>query len=415
MVEHPSTEGDLVDLVKRAEAAGRTVKVVGTGHSFTDIACTTGSQVVLDRYNRVLSVDRDARTVTVQAGITIAHLSKALAGEGLALENLGDIAYQTISGAISTSTHGTGVTLGGIATQVVGLDVVTADGTVRTCSRAEDPALFDAARVGLGALGMLSTVTIQCQPAFNLHAVEEPMKLDHVLEHLDEYVNGNEHFEFFYVPHTRSVLTKRNNRTNAPVGGMPRWRELYEKVLIDNVGFGFAQRMGRVRPQWYRPIMRRLPSTGRSEYVKPSYSTFASPRFVHFYEMEYSVPRAACAELLREVKAWIDASGEQITFPIEVRFTAGDDMWLSTAHGRESCYIAVHVYQGRPYERYFRAVEAIMDGVGGRPHWGKLHFQTADTLRPRYEHWDDFQAVRRRVDPAGRFANAYTERVLGPT
>jgi FAD-linked oxidoreductase len=388
--------------------------VVGSGHSFTDAACTDGSLVMLDRYARVLSVDHASRRATVQAGITIADLNRSLAAEGLALENLGDIAYQTIAGAVSTSTHGTGVKLGGIAQQIVALELVTADGSVRSCSRNEDPDLFDAARVGVGALGILSTVTLQCVPAFRLHALEEPMKLDHVLECLDEYVDGNEHFEFFYVPHTRSVLTKRNNRTDAPVDGMPRWRELYEKVLIDNVGFGFAQRVGRVRPQWYRPIMRRLPSTGRSDYVKPSHSTFASPRFVHFYEMEYSVPRSACADLLREVKAWIDASGEQITFPIEVRFTAGDDVWLSTAQGRESCYIAVHVYRGRPYERYFRAVESIMDQVDGRPHWGKLHFQTAETLRPRYERWDDWQAVRHRVDPDGRFANAYTDRVFGP-
>src|SRR5581483_1981270 len=156
------------------------------------------------------------------------------------------------------------------------------------------------------------------------------------------------------------------------------------------------------------------PSTGRIHYVKPSTSTSASPRLVHSYELKYSVPGETCADLLREVKAWIDGSGEQITLPIEVRFTAGDDVSLSTAHGRESCYLAVHVYRGRPYERYFRAVESIMDSVRGRPHWGKLHFQTADTLRPRYERWDDWQAVRRRVDPDGRFANAYTDRVFGP-
>jgi L-gulonolactone oxidase len=234
-----------------------------------------------------------------------------------------------------------------------------------------------------------------------------------VLEHLDEHVDGNDHFEFFYVPHTRWCLTKRNNRTDAPVGGMPRWREIYEKVLIDNVGFGLAQRIGRFRPLWYRRVAKAMPSTGRSEYVKPSHTTFASQRFVHFYEMEYSVPRAEGANVLRAVKDYIDGSGLQITFPIEVRFTAADDIWLSTASGRESCYVAVHVYQGTPHEQYFRAVEAIMDTVGGRPHWGKMHYQTAATLAPRYVCWDDFQSVRRRVDPEGRFANAYTDRVLG--
>jgi L-gulonolactone oxidase len=414
LVEHPRTEGELADLVKRAAAAGRTVKPVGAGHSFTDIACTDGTQVRLDEYDRVLDVNTARRVVTVEAGITIARLSERLAAEGLAMPNLGDIAYQTISGAISTATHGTGAGLGGIATQVRGLTLVTGDGSVLACGPDAEPDAFAAARVGLGALGLLSTVTLECVPAFNLHAVEEAVRLDEVLERLDELVDGNDHFEFFYVPHTRWALTKRNNRTDAPVGGLSRWRELYTKVVIDNIGFGFAQRVGRFRPAWYRPVAKRLPSAGRMEYVKPSHLTFASPRLVHFYEMEYAVPRAEGANVVRAVRDWIDASGLQITFPIEVRFTAADDIWLSTASGRDSCYVAVHVYRGTPYEQYFRAVESIMDAVGGRPHWGKLHFQSAATLRPRYPHWDDFQAVRRRLDPEGRFANSYTDRVLGP-
>jgi L-gulonolactone oxidase len=406
-VEHPASEPELCAVVKRA----RRVKAIGSGHSFTDIGLAPDVQVQLDRYARVLDVDRTR--VTVESGITIAALSKQLAAHGLAMPNLGDIAYQTISGAISTATHGTGAKLGGIATQVRALSLVTGDGSVLACSAEEEPDVFAAARVGLGALGLLSTITLQCVPAFNLHAVEEPMRLDRVLDELDGLVDGNDHFEFFYVPHTGWTLTKRNNRTTDPVGGYPRWRELYEKVLLENVGFGIAQWVGRLRPQWYRRVAHAIPSAGRSDYVKPSHLTFASPRLVHFYEMEYSVPRAAGADALRAVREWIDGSGLQITFPIEVRFTAADDVWLSTASGRESCYIAVHVFRGRPYEQYFRAVEAIMNEHGGRPHWGKLHFQTAETLAPRYEHWDDFQAVRKRLDPDGRFANGYTDRVLG--
>lgn len=407
-IEHPASEAELSDVVKRAPR----VKAIGSGHSFTDIGVAPGVQVQLDRYARVLSVD--GALVTVESGITIAELSRQLAARGLAMPNLGDIAYQTISGAISTATHGTGARLGGIATQVRALSLVTADGSVLACSADHEPDVFAAARVSLGALGVISTITLECVPAFNLHAVEEPMRLDAVFEGLDELVDGNDHFEFFYVPHTGWTLTKRNNRTDAPVGGYPRWRELYEKVLLENVGFGFAQWVGRVRPQWYRRVAHAIPSAGRSDYVKPSHLTFASPRLVRFYEMEYAIPRANGADALRAVREWIDASGLQITFPIEVRFTAGDDIWLSTANGRETCYIAVHVYRGTDYERYFRAVEAIMNTSGGRPHWGKLHFQTAETLAPRYEHWSDFQAVRRRLDPDGRFANRYTDRVLGP-
>ncbi|MDQ3758313.1 MAG: FAD-binding protein, partial [Actinomycetota bacterium] len=386
------------------------VKVVGSGHSFTDIAVTPADavQVVLDRCASVLSIDRAARRVTVEAGITIAALNRVLAAEGLALPNLGDIAYQTISGAVSTATHGTGVRLGGLATQVVGLELVAADGSV-----VSDAEALAVGRVGLGALGVLSTVTLQCVPAFRLHAVEEPMRLPGLLDRLDELVEGNDHFEFFYVPHTDWALTKRNNRTDAPVGGMPRWRWARDKVLMENVAFGAVCRLGRMRPAWIPKLNTALPSSGRVEYVKPSHDVFASPRWVRFTEMEYSVPRSAAADVLRRVRSYIDSSGLRISFPIEVRFTAGDDIPLSTAYGGERCYIAVHVFKGMPWEQYFRGVEAIMRSVGGRPHWGKMHYRTAEDLEPAYPEWQRFQALRKRLDPDGVFSNPYLERVLG--
>jgi L-gulonolactone oxidase len=416
-VERPGTEDDLAAVVRRAAAQGRTVKAVGAGHSFTDIACTDGVQVRLDRYNRLLSADSLTGLVTVQSGITLGELNRRLWDLGLALPNLGDIAYQSIAGAVSTSTHGTGVRLGGLATQIAGLTLVDGGGEVRVASPAVDPDLFNAARVGLGAVGLLSTVTLQTVPAFNLHAVEEPMRVDAVLSSLDEHVEGNDHFEFYWVPHTRWALTKRNNRADAPPGGRSRLRELYERIVLENLAFGLACRVSRWRPELTPRAVRAVPSSGRTEYVGRSYRVFTSPRFVHFYEMEYSIPRAAAVEALERLMAFVKDERLLLSFPVEVRFAAADDIWLSTAHGppdAERCYIAVHVYRGMPYEQYFRGVEEIMDSLGGRPHWGKLHFQTAASLAPKYERWADFQAVRRRVDPDGRFANAYLDRVLGP-
>jgi L-gulonolactone oxidase len=412
-VDHPGDEGELAAAVKAAAAAGQTVKAVGSGHSFTDVACTYGRRLELDRYGEVLSVDRERLQVTVQAGCTIRSLNGRLAQLGWALPNLGDIEYQTISGAISTATHGTGIKLGGLATQVVGLELVTGDGSVLRCSAEDEPEVFACARVGLGALGVLSTVTLQCVPAFNLHAVEEPLRLDHVLENLDSYVEDNDHFEFYYVPHTGWTLTKRNNRTDAPVGGMPRWKEVRDKVLFENIAFGAVCRVGRRLPSLIPRLAHLAPSGGRLDYVKPSHRTFVTPRFVHFVEMEYSIPRAALPDALRAVRAFIDRSGMMISFPIEVRFVAPDDIPLSTAYGEQRGYIAVHRYVGEPFEQYFRGVEAIMDPLGGRPHWGKMHYQTAATLAPRYPEWDRFAAVRRRTDPDGRFRNAYLDRVLG--
>lgn len=413
-VEQPASDVDLSRLVKAAAANGETVKVVGAGHSFTDIACTNGVQVRLDGYDRILAVDRDTNQVKVQAGITIADLNRRLQDLGLALENLGDIAYQTISGAISTATHGTGRKLGGIATQVVALELITADGSVVSCSPTEEPEVFQAARVGLGALGVISTVTLQCVPAFNLRAVEKAMYVDRLLDEIDSYVDGNEHFEFFWVPHTSYAITKRNNRTDEPATGRGRWREVRDKVLFENVAFGLACRVGRRWPRLVPKVATAVPGSGKIDYVDLSWKIFASPRWVRFAEMEYAVPRAEATNVLHRLMQLIDDTGLLVSFPVEVRFTAADDIWLSTANGRETCYIAIHMFQGVPYEQYFRGFEAIVDEVGGRPHWGKLHYQTAATLRPRYEHWDDFIAVRNRLDPDGRFANAYLDRVLGP-
>ena len=412
-VEHPATEAELAAIVMDAAAAGERVKVVGAGHSFTGIALTDGRLVQLDRYRRVLSHDATAGTVTVQSGIPLSQLNEDLHARGLAMPNLGDIAYQSIAGAISTATHGTGAKFGGIATQVAGMRIIAGDGSIVECSAEREPEVFHAARVGLGALGVISTVTLQCVPAFNLRAVEAPARVDELLASLDEHVANNDHFEFFWVPHTSWALTKWNERTQDPEQPRPRFQAFRDDIVMSNVAFGALNRIGRLRPSLIPRLSRMIPSSGRVEYVDRSHRVFASPRLVRFYEMEYAIPAAVCAEALNRVRAFVKQSGLMISFPVEVRFTAADDIPLSTAYGRDSAYIAVHVYQGMQYQQYFEAVEDIMDDYGGRPHWGKLHFQTSETLAPRYPEWDRFQAVRRRLDPAGVFSNAYLDRVLG--
>jgi FAD-linked oxidoreductase len=413
-IEYPSSEQGLIRIVKQAAASGQRVKVVGTGHSFAGIALTDGRLVKLDNYSRVLSVDREKRIATVQAGITIARLNEELDKHGLALENLGDINYQTISGAISTATHGTGIALGGLATQVSGLRLIAGDGSIVDCSEDKEPEVFAAARVGLGAIGIISTVTLRCVKAFNLRVVEMPERVDLVLERLDENIRENDHFEFFWVPNTGWALTKRNQRTDEELAPRSRWQEFRDDILVSNVAFAALCRIGRLRPSLVPRVAKALPNSGRTEYIDKSYRVFSSPRLVRFYEMEYGVPLEAGIEAFNRVRGYLKQSGLIPIFPVEVRFTAGDDISLSTASGRASCYIAVHVFEGMQYQQYFEAVEHIMNDYGGRPHWGKLHFQTAETLAPRYAEWDAFQAVRARLDPDGRFSNPYLDRVLGP-
>jgi L-gulonolactone oxidase len=274
--------------------------------------------------------------------------------------------------------------------------------------------VFAAARVGVGALGLISTVTLATVPAFDLHVVEEPLRLDAVLEALDDHVGGADHFEFYWVPHTGWALTKTNNRTERARLPRPRWRAFRDDVLLSNVAFGAVCRLGRLRPSAIPRLARALPGTGRIEYVDRSDRVFASPRYVRFTEMEYAVPREAAVQVVRELRDMVKRSGLMISFPVEVRFVAADDIPLSPSSGRDTCYVAVHMYQGMENHQYFSAVEDIMRAVGGRPHWGKLHFQTAETLAPRYPRWAEAQTVRRRLDPEGTFANTYTDRVLGP-
>jgi L-gulono-1,4-lactone dehydrogenase len=414
-VEIPGSIEEISEALVRAAACERRVRVAASGHSFSDITLTDGAQLRLDRLTRVLDVDRSSGLVRVQAGITIRELNARLAEHGLALENLGDIDVQSIAGAISTATHGTGARLRNISAQVAELTLVLADGSTLQCSRDRDPELFCAARVGLGALGVIAEVTLRCVPAFTLRGVDAPAPLEETLVRFEELVLGNDHFEFFVFPHADVALTRTNNRTDQPPRPRGQASAYANDVLLTNHAFELICRAGRRFPRRI-PALNRLVTrlAGASTRVDRSDRIFASPRLVRFTEMEYALPREHTPEAVRRVLAMIEQRGFAVPFPIEVRTVAADDALLSIAAGRDSGFVAVHMYRGMAWQPYFRAVEAIMDELDGRPHWGKRHFQTAATLRPRYPDWDRFQAVRARLDPDGRFANAWTERVLGP-
>lgn len=403
------------ETVVRALGDDRRVKVIGSGHSFT--ATAVANDVLVDLremkgVGRVERIDDSVGEVEVEGGVTIADLNDGLARQGWALANLGDIAYQSISGAISTSTHGTGAGLTGIAGQVVGISLIDGTGAERRLTAADGSA-FRAAVVGVGSLGIITSVRLRVVPAFVLTAVETPMRLDTLLSSLDEHVSTNDHFEFFWIPHTGWAITKRNNRTDDPAVPMPRMREWWQKSFLENTAFGMVCRVGRAVPSLVPRLATALPSSGQVSYSNASHKVFASARRVRFIEMEYAIPRAACAEALSRVRAMIDKKGFRISFPVEVRFTAPDDILLSTAHGRETAYIAVHMFKGTPFEEYFREVEAIMRDYGGRPHWGKMHFLGAKDLAPLYPEWGKFLDVRRCFDPHGVFVNDYVSRIFG--
>ena len=412
-IEKPRSDEELLATVVSARERGETVKVVGSGHSFTSIALTQGRLVSLENMSGIVGVDTDAQRVTVKAGTTLADLNVLLDQHGLALANLGDITYQTVAGAVSTGTHGTGRHLTGLAGQITGMRIINGLGQITDTDETQNTEILRLGRVGLGALGAITQVTLQAVPAFRLRAVETPMRVDQLLEEIDTHVDTNDHFEFFWVPHTGWALTKRNNRTEDDVSPQPVVRHWIDKVLIENYAFGAVCAVGRMRPKLIPRLSKALPSSGGREYVDTSYKVFASTRLVKFYEMEYSIPRSHVVDALNEVRSMVDSNGHLLNFPVEVRFTKADDMALSTSYGRDSAYIAVHIYKGMDYQPYFRDVEAIMRTHEGRPHWGKLHFRTAPDLAPAYPLFDEFLQLRKRLDPNRVFANEYTDRVLG--
>jgi L-gulono-1,4-lactone dehydrogenase len=409
-VVRPRSTEEVAAAVRRAAEAGRVVRVAGAGHSFTDAVLTDAVLLSLDAMDRVVWADPGGRRVRVQAGIRLRALSEALAGYGLGLENMGDVDAQSIAGATATGTHGSGVELRNLSAAIEAVQLVAGDGSVHEIDGGD--ALL-AARVSIGALGVITELTLRCVPAYVMRGVDAPAPLDDVLDRLDELAEGARHFEFYAFPHSDTVLTRTNEVVTAPArppGPARRWAE---DVLFNNHALRVGCELAKRRPDWIPSISRTITGT-LTERVRVDRSDriFVSPRYVRFTEMEQAFPRASARDALSAIMTAIRKF--PVVFPVELRFVAPDDALLSPAGGRETAYIAVHNFVGMPWEPYFRAAAAIGAEHGARPHWGKRHFHTAETLAPLYPGWERFQAVRRELDPGGRFTNEYVRRVLGP-
>lgn len=413
----PATVAELQALVADAAASGRKVKPIGAGHSFSGIGVPSDIQVRLSQLRGVVTADATASTVTLAAGTHLHEIPALLAPLGLAMANLGDVDRQTIAGATSTGTHGTGAAFGGISTQIAGMTLINGRGE-EVHVGADDPDL-PATALGLGALGILTDITLRCVPAFHLEAVEAPGRFDEVLAGWGETIAAIDHYEFYWFPHTDCCLTKTNTRlpTTVPVSGPSSVRRYIDDELLSNKLFGLMCAIGRRVPAAV-PTINQLSGRALSArtIVDSSTNVFISSREVRFREMEYAIPVEAVPDALREVRAMIDKRRYRVSFPIEVRAAAADDLMVSTAAGRESGYIAVHRYaKDDPADSaaYFSDVEAIMTAHAGRPHWGKMHTRDAEYLRTVYPRFDEFVAVRDRFDPDRVFANDYLDRVLG--
>jgi L-gulonolactone oxidase len=413
-VVRPRDRDALAAAVAAAAASGGKASVAGSGHSFTEAALTDGAMIDAGALSGVIAADRSSGLVRVGGGTVLADLNQELARLGLAMENLGDIDRQTIAGAISTGTHGTGAKLRNISAQVEAVELVCGDGSVRELDAGE-PALLRAARVGIGALGAISAVTLRCVPAFVLRRVDSPAPRGEVFDTFDERAAANDHFELFTFPYADSALVLERNRVEGGPRPRGRFAAYLNDIVLENWALEALSATGKALPRAIPRLSRlaaALASGGKT--TDRSDRVFASERRVRFTEMEYGVPREHGVEAARRVIEWVRSNRYPVFFPIEMRVAAGDDAPLSPSHQRDTAYIAVHQYRGMEWRPYFEAVEAIMDEYGGRPHWGKRHFQTAATLAPRYPAWAEFQAARDELDPGRAFTNEYAARVLGP-
>lgn len=409
----PATEAELAEQVAAWAQAGRRIRVAGSGHSFTPLAASDDVLLSLQGLRGLSDIDRLRNEVEVWAGTPLHELGRLLAQQGLAQENLGDIDAQTLPGAIATGTHGTGAALGSLSTQVSGFTLLAADGTLRQVAADSEPELFAAGRVSLGALGILTRIRLKLRPAYRLHLRVQRGTLDQCLAEAQAWADGHRNFEFFWFPGTPYTLLKFADETTAPVRPRSRWQRRLDEVLETGV-FGALSELARAVPA-FSPLVAQLAGrfVGTSDTVDAAHRIYPTARRVRFHEMEYALPRQNLVPALEAIRRQLGRARYRVFFPLECRFTAADDIWLSPAYRRDSAYIAVHMYRGMPFERYFRDLEAILREHQGRPHWGKWHSLAAAELAELYPRWAEFQALRQRLDPTGVFLNPYLCRLFG--
>lgn len=421
VIVRPENTDQVEQVLRDAAAQGLRVRPAGSGQSFSPLVPT--SDVLLDAtaLSGLSSIDTEKQQVTVFGGTTIQQICQILEDHGLALANMPDFTGQTIAGAIATGTHGTGLGQPSLSEQITEITLATPSGELITCSESSHPEMLRAARVHLGVLGVIVSVTIQCVSAFRLHCAEFREPLDRLVDSLAERMSGADHFEFFWMPgrstvHTRilSRLHRLPDTYTRPASPLSRaLRRADDAVLRTSLTSGLG-RLASVAPKTV-PGLNTLESMSKSSrrYTDVSYRVFTAPRAVRFVSTEYALPLENTAAAFSELKDLVDREGYTLSFPVLVRCSPPEQGYLSPSAGRYTGWISLRQYGKRPYEEFFRAAEHIFLNHGGRPHWGVIHTQTAETLKPMYSNWDDFLAVRSELDPHGLLLNDHTRLLLG--
>jgi FAD-linked oxidoreductase len=406
---------ELQTSVHHAAATATRIRVMGAGHSFTPLIETPSTLLRLDALKSIGSVN-DNGMIPVGAGIRLFELGPELRRRGRAQENLGDINAQSLAGAISTGTHGTGLGFGTVSTQAQWLRVLGASGEVKHWDRNENPDEFLAAATSLGSLGILVEVGLRTVPAYGLRVEQFAEDLTKALDVFVKRSREHRHHEFFWFPHTKTVLSKTGDALGE-VGRAPsRVARFVGDVLLENGVFELVNQAVRLLPQQAplacQALARLARFAGSKTLCGPSDLIFATERLSRFQEMEYALPLEKLSEAITRIEKFVSDNKIAVSFPVEVRSVQGDNLWLSPAYGRDSVFVAVHMHHALEYRKYFAGVEEIFSDLGGRPHWGKIHTKTGRDLKDLYPHWNSFQELRTQLDPNGIFLNPYLERIL---
>ncbi|XP_038673346.1 L-gulonolactone oxidase [Scyliorhinus canicula] len=413
----PTTVEEIRQILELAKLRNKRVKIVGCGHSPSDIACTDNYLVRLNKLNRILQVDKERKWVTAEAGMLLSDLNEKLDALGLALSNIGAVSDVALGGVIGTGTHNTGIQHGILATQIVAMTLMTAAGETLECSNTVNREIFQATRLHLGSLGVVLNLTIQCVPAFKIHLQQFPKTLTEVLGDLDTHLKQSEYFRFFWFPHTDKVTVFYADRTNKPIKTTSSWfwnyaigYYLLEFLLWISVFFP------RLVP-WINRLFYWLLYSAKAEQVKRSDKAFNFDCLFKQHVSDWALPIKQTGTALEQLKDWLDNNPNmRAHFPVEVRFVRADDILLSPCYKQDSCYINIIMY--RPYgkevprEGYWAMYEEIMKRNGGRPHWAKAHSLLRQDFEKIYPAFHKFCSIREELDPSGMFLNNYLEKTF---
>ncbi|MES2799733.1 MAG: D-arabinono-1,4-lactone oxidase [Bacteroidota bacterium] len=409
----PNSDSDIMQMIQQANEEQKKIRLIGSGHSFTPLCETEDFTMSLDNLQGV--INQDGNLVTAHGGTKLYRLGDELEKLGLSQENLGDINKQSVAGAISTGTHGTGINFGSISTQVEVISFINGKGEKHTASKSDsDPTLFRALQLSLGTFGVLTEIKLKCEKAFHLELKIRKEKLDEKLEQLEQVLNENRHFEFYQVPPTNWIQAKYSNVVDEASSKTSKVGEFINDVVLENWALGMLCKINKVYPKSSKTISNITAKFISNERkVKESHKVFSTVRNVKFKEMEYNVPLENYKTVVKELQQLIAKNNYNISFPIEHRFVQQDNIMLSPANGRNSAYIACHVYKGMDHTRYFADLEAMFVEHGGRPHWGKMHTRDVEFFSQVYPEFSEFNELRKQHDPNELFVSPYIKKILG--